>query len=253
MANKNMGKYAIYLAWAALIGYIFWLVQPHSKYGAHDLKAAVMIGLFSAAAFKRFLPFLKDKQFPEISSRRDMFLSNLRGVLIKPKQCSVCHQKTNFPVVVGYKINKQLYPGITKGFCRLHGMEELQRLLEAYPGTIVFQEPGVKQDSGSFFYQPDDLKVHQYSAQDKDALEKILREYGTATAAILWIANDIIGICQDTPLFKKSTVPESITRDELRKRLSAAIEKLEIKYKKGEYCFAEPRGAEGIYIWDGEI
>ncbi|GEM_PF-3209053 len=124
------------------------------------------------------------------------------------------------------------------------------------PEPFIFAEPDCDRVSGSFFYEPKDLKTHGYSSQDQTAVEALMSKVRVfeGDRKIGWLLKDVIGICQEQPLIKsKQAVLEGISAAELSNRVEKILYNNEMKFKKGEYWITEPRGNGGIYIWDGEV
>ncbi len=246
-------RYAIYGIWAVIFYFILYHLHSWSGTRLSAVQLAA-VALISPVVFKRYLPVLKDTRFPEITAFLGNFQGKLSGVGIRIRECSVSKAKTNFPIIFGYDVKKDLEPKRTKIFCRRDGLNEWKEKLEGFRGTILCAEPDADQISGSFFYEPKDLQIHDYSSTDKATVEKLLGGIGGIEQKVVWLSKDVIGICQEPPLFKKKDIePEEITVDELVSRMERALFQIERAVKKGEYWITEPRGQNGIYIWDGEV
>ena len=246
-------RYLVYGIWVG--AFYFALYHLHSWSGT-QLSAVqlAIVALISPVVFKRYLPVLKNTRFPEIAALLGSFQGKLSGVGIRTRECSVCKSKSDFPIIFGYDVRKDLEPKRTKAFCRRDGMSEWKEKLEGFRGPILCAEPDMDRHSGSFFYEPQDLKVHDYSSSDKTTVEGLLERIHGAEQKMAWLPKDVIGVCQEPPLFKKKNVePEEITINELVDRMSRALFQIEQTLKKGEYWITEPRGQGGIYIWDGEV
>lgn len=246
-------RYLIYGAWAGVFYFVLYHLHSWSGTQLSAIQLAV-IALISPVVFKRYLPVLKDTKFPEVAAFLGSFQGKLSGVGIRTRECSVCKSKSDFPIIFGYDVKKDLEPKRTKVFCRRDGLNEWKQKLEGFRGPILCAEPDADRLSGSFFYEPKDLKAHDYSSTDKATVETLLARMGGSEQTVGWLPKDVIGICQEPPLFKKKDIdPEEITVDELVDRMSRALFQSEQTFKKGEYWITEPRGQGGIYIWDGEV
>ena len=102
----------------------------------------------------------------------------------------------------GYDAKKDLEPRKTTIFCRRDGLNEWKEKLERFEGSILCAEPDMDQISGSFFYEPNDLKIHGYSPTDKTVVEQLLNSVSQSKQKVGWLPKDVIGICQE-PLFKR--------------------------------------------------
>ncbi|MDP2922237.1 MAG: hypothetical protein Q8O30_00755 [Candidatus Omnitrophota bacterium] len=246
-------KYLFYLGWATVFYILLKIIGRFtgSVTPLISLVAAFLIPLF----LKRFLPLLKDKKFTEIVSFINHINKKINGMAMRSKKCAICNTKADFRIVLEYGIDKDLNARKQKTFCRTHGLIELRKVLARYQIMIIFAEPDIKQISGSFFYEPQQLKIHGYLDADRADLEKLIAQFPREHTyeKILWFGKDTIGVCQKKPLFKKKAIGEYITVDELIKRMRSFLEKLESKFKNSEYWLTEPHGKSGIYIWDGEV
>lgn len=246
-------RYLIYGVWVGV--FYFTLYHLHSWSGT-QLSAVqlALVALISPVVFKRYLPVLKNTRFPEIATYLEGLHGKLAGAGVRTRECSVCKSKSDFPIIFGYDVKKDLEPKRTKTFCRRDGLNEWKEKLEGFQRPILCAEPDADRLSGSFFYEPKDLQIHNYSSTDKATVEMLLARIGGNGKKVVWLPKDVIGICQEPPLFKKKDIePEEITVDELMDRVSRALFQMEQTFKKGEYWITEPRGQGGIYIWDGEV
>lgn len=242
-------KYFLYFAWLTA----FYLVLKFiSRFTGRITFSISLIIVFTAVIFlKKYLPFLKDKKFPEIISFLDWFNAKLAQKGLWSKKCAVCNLKVDFKIVIQYNIGKDLNARKQKTFCCSHGLIELRKIIERYQILIIFSEPGIKQKSSSFFYEPAQLKIHGYSDQDRREVEKLIAQFPREHTYewALWLPREVIGDCRAEPLFKRKFPGEHISVDELIKRMRILLQKLELRFKNGEYWLTEPHGESGIYIW----
>ncbi|OGW81963.1 MAG: hypothetical protein A3G33_04235 [Omnitrophica bacterium RIFCSPLOWO2_12_FULL_44_17] len=136
-------------------------------------------------------------------------------------------------------------------YCVQHGLEEVRRLLNDYHHPLIFMPPGKNEIGGSFLYTRGDFKVHDYSLKEENVYQEHLnamRARGEADK-ILWLNGNVIFDCFDKPLFRNEITGTTLTKDEVVRRLSSVLYEMEATYPRGEYWFAEPRDAGGIYLW----
>jgi hypothetical protein len=245
-------RYVYYFIWAVVFYIIQIALRPQCSH--FDIRL-IIVALLCPLVFKKWLPLLKNTRFPEISARWNKIVESITNATTKTKECSVCGAKANFKLVLGYNTDKALNPRKTKPFCRAHGLETWKKELQEFKGILVIAEPDIDQVSGSFFYEPDDLKTHAYKKEDRETLEKMIRDFSKRKQKddVLWLPKDVIGICQDPPLFKQEKDFELITINEAISRINRILQQIENRYSKGEFWITEPRGEGGIYIWDGEV
>ena len=245
-------KYVYYFIWAVVFYITQIALRPHWSH--FDIRL-IVVALLCPLLFKKWLPLLKNTRFPDISAKRNKIVESITNATTKIKECSVCGTKANFKLVLGYDTDKALNSRKTKLFCRVHGLEAWKKVLQEFIGILVIAEPDIDQASGLFFYNPDDLKTHAYKKEDRETLEKMIGDFGKRKQKdnVLWLSRDVIGICQDPPLFKQEKGFESITIEEAISRISRILKQIENRYSKGEFWITEPRGDGGIYIWDGEV
>ncbi|MDO8730891.1 MAG: hypothetical protein Q7J69_06895 [Candidatus Omnitrophota bacterium] len=244
-------RYFLYAAWAGIFYLILFWFNAHVYVKPLLSVQLVLCALIFPSVFKRYLPLLRDQRFPEIGEFLRKNLIREESFSEGGKKCSACGSKTGFALILGSAVGKDLEPRKKKVLCRKEGLAEWRKWLEQFPGVVVFSEPRIKRASGSFFYEPDDLKIHEYSSSDKTAVEDLLGRM--KPGSIGWLPNETIGICQDPPLLKKKIKPEEITLEEWFSRLDRIFFEAERKLGKMEYWVTEPRGKSGIYIWDGEV
>ena len=192
------------------------------------------MALFWPIYLKKHLPILKAQKFLEISNFFHSLGEGLADLESKTKECHACKSKITFQLVIGTNTGKDLSPKKNKIFCRQDGLREWRKLLENFSGVLIFAEPDLDKISGSFFYEPQDLKTHAYSEDDKKILEGLISESVSdfGNGKIAWLTKEVIGICQNPPLFKAQAEPEVISIEELMRRLDRILWKDEQKYKK---------------------
>ncbi len=178
------------------------------------------------------------------------------SMFFKSKTCAVCGQEVEFSIVFCYDIDRRLIEHRRKRFCIGHGLEELGRVLGGYAGRVVIAEPVVSQRSGLFFYQPDDLVVHDYSQEDKENVEKLISDMveDPHGPVLKWIDQDVVGDCQEKPLFKGDLQKANIMDiSQMVIRLEHILKDAAAKFSKGEFWITEPRGRAGIYVMDDVV
>jgi hypothetical protein len=244
-----MMKYMIYLMWVCVFYLPLKLTVRLAPLGSILLSFLIVLFL------KKYLPWLKEKHFSELSPFFDKLMGNINKATIVAKECATCKSKIDFKIVFEYDINKNLKAGRRKTYCSLHGLIEWRKVLDKYSGMIIFSEPKMAGESGSFFYEPSQLKLHGYTAHDVMDVEHLLSQFPKRHRheGVLWLPKDIIGDCREKPLFKKKVVGEYITFNELMLRIREFWKNLDSRFKRAEYWVSEPHGRAGIYIWDSEV
>ncbi len=188
------------------------------------------------------------------------FFDKIKDAFAGVAVCEICEQKVTFKIRVQ---DERLQPEgnhltehvISKSvYCRVHGFEVIGVLIRNFKQPITFTEIGNKNCSGTFFYEPQDLKLHAYEDDSKQILEKYLDEVrGAGEDFVMWLPSDMC-FPAENPLIKPNNgQPELISKDELMKRILSSLEKMETKYPKAEFFFIHPRGNGGLWLWDPNV
>jgi len=246
-------KYIIFLLWViffhATFFFVNWLRNP-SLSPVNSIPAAIILVMI----FKPRLPLLKKYSFPEFSGKLEKFRNQIADLTLSRKKCSVCGLVGGISIIIETDINKNLRSKTKKNYCRSHGLQFVEKMLRNFKGKIILTEVEPLHVGSWTFYQPEDLKVHNYSEKDKKVLNNLIEEYRgkVKEGEVLWLDKTVIGDYTEIPLFKKLPEPEIITIDEGFKRLRRTFDRTQAKFKNSEFWFSEPRGEAGIYLW-GEI
>ncbi|MBF0123047.1 MAG: hypothetical protein HQL21_06545 [Candidatus Omnitrophica bacterium] len=181
---------------------------------------------------------------------------SIKKIFVAPRICCVCGVAFDYRVIMGYDVDKMLNARRENIFCVAHAAEEFGRRLRAYPGPVLFDEPRERRVGGSFFYAPDELRVHAYCQEDKVWVERALSQIPEAGK------KDVVGcfsleFSEDSRCNRSMTnhdVPvEIVDRSQFVKRFRDTLTAISLKYPSGEYWITEPRGTGGIFIFDDQI
>lgn len=247
-------KYIVFLFWVIFFDATMLLMNKYQTHPASYLNFILPAVLFTIVLKSR-LPLLKKYSFPEFSSKLAKLRSQIANSTVSRKKCCTCGMAEGMRIIIETNIDKNLNSKSRKTYCRSHGLELIDKFLRTFKGIILLTEACPRQFSGWFFYRPEDLKVHNYSEEDKKILDKLIEGYRQeiGEGKLLWLNKEVIGSCVEAPLFKKLSDPEIITIDEAIKRLRRTLDQAQAKFKRSELWFSEPRGNAGIYLWTSEI
>ncbi|MBI4226897.1 MAG: hypothetical protein HY600_01320 [Candidatus Omnitrophica bacterium] len=246
-------RYVIYGLWAGAWYVVLVLLQQWSGRPVRPFPLACA-ALVSAIVFKRHLPVLKDLRFPELIAISDRWRARIAGLELRPKVCAACGRTPTLSLRYSDQVGRNLEPKSVKAFCRSCGLRVWRESLERFRGSLLCAEPDVERApgaSGSFFYEPGDLRIHGYSSADRAVVERLLEGMaGEGELRVGWLPKDVLGVCDDPPLVKRDVAPERITVGELISRIEKTLFWLETARPRAEYWIMAPRGVRGIYLWD---
>ena len=231
-------RYILFFLWT-IIFYSIFLLLNHLRRSTQPHLYFIFLAAIFTLMFKSRLPFLKKYSFPEIYNNFEKLRSRLLDSTVARKKCSICGMSEGPKIIIETGINKNLDAKSRKTYCRSHGLQLLEEFLKKFNGKIFLDEPEPKQLSGWFFYRPEDLKVHNYSEDDKKVLDRLIEGYKEKVrqGEVLWLNKEIIGSCIEEPLFKKLSEPEIITIEEAVTRLRKTLDQSHAKFKKWEFWF----------------
>lgn len=158
----------------------------------------------------------------------------------------------NIDPIIPTGLNQEKKSGRSQTFCKEHFLIELGNKLKEMFFPLLFCEPLGKNDkvisnSQNYYYTPASLTYHGYGPEDKDDLERLLKN-AAKEKPVVWLPKEFIGDTNKTPLFKiKEGAFELITYDELINRLNNIF--FIDPSRKISYTVNLPYDGPGIYVY----